>query len=110
MFEVSLAMHYRYPKPRQALPFKVGLNPWQAFVTFFDTFKSIICVILSMVRGGEKRSEILFCKGKIQGLNRVALPPELLEHLHLKEGDSIALYLNLDTDSIVLKKIREVSR
>lgn len=47
---------------------------------------------------------ILFKKGKIQGLNRVVIPKELLQNMDLKEGDDIALYFDHYNSSIVLKK------
>ncbi len=50
------------------------------------------------------KRKVLFRKGKIQGLNRVALPIELLANLNLKEGDAIDLYLDVDNESIILKK------
>lgn len=50
------------------------------------------------------KEEILFKKAKIQGLNRVAIPKELLENLNLKEGDSIFLYYDLKKKSINLRK------
>lgn len=52
-----------------------------------------------------EKGEILFRKGiKIQGLNRIALPKELLENLNMKEGDNVALYFNPKTNSIVMRK------
>ena len=57
------------------------------------------------------RDEILFRKGiKIQGLNRVAIPQELLENANLKEGDDIVLYLNPADSSIILKKAKIIGR
>ena len=52
-----------------------------------------------------KKEGILFKKGiKIQGLNRVAIPKELLENMGLKEGDHVALYYVPETESIAVKK------
>jgi len=53
---------------------------------------------------GEKK-EILFKKGvKIQNLNRIAIPKELLENLNLKVGDEIKILFNPDDSSIIIKK------
>lgn len=53
----------------------------------------------------DKKEDILFKRGiKIQGLNRIALPKELLENLDLKKGDNIALYFNPKKAIISLKK------
>ncbi|MEK6915371.1 MAG: hypothetical protein AABW89_02425 [Nanoarchaeota archaeon] len=51
-----------------------------------------------------KTNEILFKKGKIQELNRIAFPKELLNNLGLEEGDLVNLYLNHKNSSIVIKK------
>ncbi|PIN90961.1 hypothetical protein COU60_01305 [Candidatus Pacearchaeota archaeon CG10_big_fil_rev_8_21_14_0_10_34_76] len=54
---------------------------------------------------GVKGKEILFKKGiKIQGLNRVALPKELLENLDLREGDKIVLYFDPNSGSIIIRR------
>jgi bifunctional DNA-binding transcriptional regulator/antitoxin component of YhaV-PrlF toxin-antitoxin module len=51
------------------------------------------------------KEEILFKKGiKIQGLNRVAIPKELLENMGPKEGDNIALYFNPSKNVISMRK------
>jgi len=51
-----------------------------------------------------KKEGILFRKGRIQGLNRIAIPKELLENLNLKEGDEIAIYFDPEKESIIMKK------
>lgn len=54
-----------------------------------------------------KKEEILFKRGiKIQGLNRIAIPKELLENMKLEEGDKIALFYDKETGSIIIKKDR----
>ena len=39
----------------------------------------------------------------IQKLNRVALNPQLLENLGLKEGDSVKIYLDTAREEIVIR-------
>jgi len=51
------------------------------------------------------KDEILFRRGiKIQGLNRVAIPKELLENCNLQEGENVALFFDSDRSVIVIKK------
>lgn len=57
-----------------------------------------------MKRKDGVKKEILFKKGKIQGLNRVVIPQELLENIGVKEGDDITIYFNVINSSIILKK------
>ncbi len=53
------------------------------------------------------KEEILFKRGvKIQGLNRIAIPKELLENLDLKEGDFIDLYYDPERKSISVRRKR----
>ena len=53
---------------------------------------------------GEKK-EILFKKVvKIQNLNIIAIPKELLENLNLKVGDEIKILFNPYDSSIIIKK------
>lgn len=47
---------------------------------------------------------ILFKKGRLQGLNRVVIPRELLDNLNINEGDFINLYLDVNNSRIILKK------
>lgn len=51
------------------------------------------------------KEEILFKRGiKIQGLNRIAIPRELLENMGLKEGDNIALFYDPREGKISVRK------
>lgn len=40
----------------------------------------------------------------IQKLNRVALNPQLLENLKLKEGDSVKIYLDTEKEEIIIRR------
>lgn len=40
----------------------------------------------------------------IQKLNRVALNPQLLENLGLKEGDSVKVYLDTIKEEIIIRR------
>ncbi|GBE20096.1 MAG TPA: hypothetical protein ENG87_04595 [Candidatus Pacearchaeota archaeon] len=54
------------------------------------------------------KEEILFKKGvRVQGLNRIAIPKELLENLEMEEGDKIVIYYNAKNSSINIKKEKE---
>ncbi|MBS3092034.1 hypothetical protein J4466_01300 [Candidatus Pacearchaeota archaeon] len=43
---------------------------------------------------------------KIQKLNRVALPNSLLENLDLKPSDDVELFLDIESNEIIIKKIK----
>ena len=43
---------------------------------------------------------------KIQKLNRVALPNSLLENLDLKQSDDIEIFLDIDSNEIIIKKLK----
>lgn len=43
---------------------------------------------------------------KIQKLNRVALPNSLLENLDLKPSDDIELFLDIENNEIIIKKLK----
>jgi len=50
---------------------------------------------------------IKFGKLKIQKLNRIALPNSLLENLNLKISDNIEIFLDIEKQEIVIKKIKD---
>jgi len=41
---------------------------------------------------------------KIQGLNRVALNPELLENLNLSQGDKVDIFLDTTKEEIIIRR------
>ena len=43
---------------------------------------------------------------KIQKLNRVALPNSLLENLDLKQSDDVELFLDIENNEIIIKKLK----
>ncbi|MBI2629170.1 hypothetical protein HYW74_03735 [Candidatus Pacearchaeota archaeon] len=43
---------------------------------------------------------------KIQKLNRVALPNSLLENLGLKPSDDVELFLDIEDNEIIIKKLK----
>jgi len=43
---------------------------------------------------------------KIQSLNRVALNPELLENMGLKQGDKVNIFLDTDKEEIIIRRER----
>lgn len=53
------------------------------------------------------RKRVKFGKLKIQQLNRVALPTSLLENLDLKIGDDVELFLDIEKEEIVVKKVKK---
>ncbi len=49
--------------------------------------------------------EIVFRRGvKLQKLNRVAIPAELLENLGIEEGDELVISYNAKDKSVVVRK------
>ena len=43
---------------------------------------------------------------KIKKINRVALPNSLLENLDLKPSDDVELFLDIESNEIIIKKIK----
>ncbi|MEK6873222.1 MAG: hypothetical protein AABW91_00065 [Nanoarchaeota archaeon] len=44
---------------------------------------------------------------KIQKLNRVALPNSLLENLSLLEGNDVEVFLDVEKEEIIIKKLKK---
>ena len=57
------------------------------------------------VKEGKNKSRIKFGELKIQQLNRVALPNSLLENLNLEVGNDVELFLDIEKDEIVIRKL-----
>lgn len=55
----------------------------------------------------EKNKRVKFGKLKIQKLNRVALPSSLLDNLNLDVKDDIELFLDMEREEIIIKKIKK---
>jgi bifunctional DNA-binding transcriptional regulator/antitoxin component of YhaV-PrlF toxin-antitoxin module len=52
------------------------------------------------------KKRIKFGDLKIQKLNRVALPSSLLENLDLRISDEVELFLDVEKEEIIIKKLK----
>ncbi|HLD98533.1 MAG TPA: hypothetical protein VI815_04360 [Candidatus Nanoarchaeia archaeon] len=53
---------------------------------------------------------VKFGVSKVQQLNRIAFPTSLLENIKLNIGNSVEIYLDIDEDEIIIKKVKNAKK
>ena len=53
---------------------------------------------------------VKFGVSKVQQPNRIAFPTSLLENIKLNIGNSVEIYLDIDEDEIIIKKVKNAKK